>query len=1024
MKEAEKSVLEAWHLIEALSPHNLPNNKELEGEKFKDNQKKMTMREFDVESADGEQLFQSVELKKASYYYIYYCDCYKQYQLVEALRKLFNIEDELVNKLRQESYSFSFSVDQTGKYIKDSLVVPFIMYVMKEIKGKDQINYRYLEERFKSALDSLELRAQEILLNGITKSSVKKLQDEYIRYFYRVKNEEGGEEEEKLKNYRELNLVFFEKAKNGNENRKPLPNFYMGDLQKILSEDSINQTLLTYISGMNFEQRTHIDENRTYIEGMLQPTNLPSARWPSPVKHRLSLMQQVAVNQFFVENQDVSSVNGPPGTGKTTLLKDIFANVVVERSRELAKLESPYKMFDDTVESVKLGDYSYPITKLNPAISSFSMVVASSNNGAVENISKDLPKKNEVIRDDSSEFDQRYAEEAKVLDLFPDLSSMLISGDEKVDTWGLFSVPLGKAKNIDKFAQHMFASKKENKKLDEDKKTLSAHLLQYKKSEVEKEWHSAVEEFNELSRQIESKKLHLQKIYEESNKVPVMTNKLMNFKESITNYESQLKDADKDKEELSKKRGIVDEQISLLPKRSFISRLFTKDEREMSLKEELFHILDALKEREAETTKVRNKKNQFITEVKNLEEELAKYDQLIKQYASESLIIPNEQYWNDDEEAYARRQINTPWVTDSLNYDRGLLFLKAMKLHKLALVCNADKINAAMRLLRFRNGLDLSNPEHRKVKKEVLKTVHLITPLVSTTFASFSAMYEGVGEDFIEYLFIDEAGQATPQQAAGAIWRSKRVLAVGDPLQVEPVVTIDQTIMSDVRKYYGVSEEHVGMSASVQSLADQANSRGMNTTETAWMGIPLWVHRRCSNPMFSIANEIAYGNKMVLASESSINTDNCKWYDCKGSVTKRQFVKEQGELLVHLLLNQKNEKGEVPNHYVITPFSAVKEELTKMLKNKGFSIEWIKQSVGTVHTFQGKEADIVYFVVGTDKNTKSSAEWSCKQPNLINVAVTRAKKEFHIIGDYSLLSPMKNYATIAKHAKVIHPQKV
>ncbi|WP_179121864.1 hypothetical protein [Caldicellulosiruptor bescii] len=58
-------------------------------------------------------------------------------------------------------------------------------------------------------------------------------------------------------------------------------------------------------------------------------------------------MQQIAVNLIFstIETEKIFSVNGPPGTGKTTLLKDIIANIITLRALELAKFRSPEELF-------------------------------------------------------------------------------------------------------------------------------------------------------------------------------------------------------------------------------------------------------------------------------------------------------------------------------------------------------------------------------------------------------------------------------------------------------------------------------------------------------------------------------------------------------------------------------------------------------------------------------------------------------------------------------------------------------
>ena len=66
------------------------------------------------------------------------------------------------------------------------------------------------------------------------------------------------------------------------------------------------------------------------------------------------------------------------------------------------------------------------------------------------------------------------------------------------------------------------------------------------------------------------------------------------------------------------------------------------------------------------------------------------------------------------------------------------------------------------------------------------------------------------------------------------------------------------------------------------------------------------------------------------------------------------------------------------------------------------SNDWVQKNVGTVHTFQGKESSIVLLVLGRNGTDIGKAVPLVTKPNLLNVAVTRAKDYFFIIGDYHI----------------------
>lgn len=102
-------------------------------------------------------------------------------------------------------------------------------------------------------------------------------------------------------------------------------------------------------------------------------------------------------------------------------------------------------------------------------------------------------------------------------------------------------------------------------------------------------------------------------------------------------------------------------------------------------------------------------------------------------------------------------------------------------------------------------------------------------------------------------LVVDEAGQAQPQMAVGALYRCRKAMIVGDPKQVEAVVTDDLALL---KKAFDDEElkPYKSKNISVQSFADGLNAFGTyldnGTDYPEWVGCPLLVHRRCISPSF------------------------------------------------------------------------------------------------------------------------------------------------------------------------------
>lgn len=360
--------------------------------------------------------------------------------------------------------------------------------------------------------------------------------------------------------------------------------------------------------------------------------------------------------------------------------------------------------------------------------------------------------------------------------------------------------------------------------------------------------------------------------------------------------------------------------------------------------------------------------------------------------------------------------------------------------------CLADRYWSGMWLLEVQEMLDkqIKDSVGRKKLEVKYRRFAKISPCLVSNFhmcPKFFTAWEG--KDYplwnsIDLLIVDEAGQVAPDVGSGMFALAKRALVVGDTYQIEPVWNAEEvTDRPNAVKFKltsSINDQQYDELAIAGYTAAQGNlmkiaGRGCSIQKyNDVRGLLLTEHRRCVPELVAFCNELVYAGR--LQSLRSALDPAKRLFPAYGVLdvhgrgkkvgSSRQNYDEAAAIVDWLKANRER----IENHYrdketgeqiplwklvgVVTPFktqaNVIERQLRKVMPD--LVSKKTKLTVGTVHALQGAEREIVIFSP-TYGHEHSGGMFFDRSPNMLNVAVSRAKDTFMVIGNLALFDKTK-----------------
>jgi superfamily I DNA and/or RNA helicase len=288
-------------------------------------------------------------------------------------------------------------------------------------------------------------------------------------------------------------------------------------------------------------------------------------------------------------------------------------------------------------------------------------------------------------------------------------------------------------------------------------------------------------------------------------------------------------------------------------------------------------------------------------------------------------------------------------------------------------------------------------------------------------------------KDLFDVVIIDEATQCDIATALPAIYRAKRSIVVGDPNQLRHYSFVSRAQQFELQKKFGLPADKI-FDYRNRSILDLYISKVLKQEQVSF----LREHFRSTPSLIEFSNQKFYeGQLEVIRSTPKhtahkqieiINVEGERNSKGINEVEAREVIKT-----LKKLMRRYRNKSSMPSLGIISPFSSQVNFINKLLKEE-FNLDELKKYdllCGTPYTFQGSEREIVLLSFCVCDQSHPSAFIHANKPEVLNVAITRAKSFQYVfksvsdkkLKEDSLLSDYFRFVETFSHSEKADSEK-